>query len=282
MKSTYCLQVIFLVTVLSCAMMADDVPDETDDDLVIDLSAYGTRLYGVPQKSAGEALQKWQRAEKAQTKKSEVRSNPEEVGPYVEGDILVPSSTGAGGRNGMVAESYRWRDAIVPFEITGSFDARTMDLIEKAITAYHENTCIKFTPRSHTDLDYVSIQSTSTGCWSSVGRTGGRQIVNLQSPGCTTKVGTIMHELMHAIGFLHEQNREERDDFVVVQLENVRKGYEINFAKAAAGTASGFGVGYDYGSVMHYSEGAFSVNEQPTIKTKVNNKSNEQSNKMKV
>lgn len=258
---------IFLITVLSCALAEDSGND--DDDFVIDLSAYGTRLYGVPQKSAGEELKKWQRAEKDQTKKSGVRPNPEELGPYVEGDILIPSTKGAGGRNGMVAESYRWHNAIMPFEIMGSFDARSMDLIEKAITAYHDNTCIKFTPRSHTDLDYISIQSSSSGCWSSVGRTGGRQIVNLQSPGCTTKVGTIIHELMHAAGFLHEQNREERDDFVHVRMENVRKGYEINFEKAAAGTSSGFGVAYDYGSVLHYSEGAFSVNDQPTIKTKV-------------
>lgn len=140
-----------------------------------------------------------------------------------------------------------------------------MQTIKTAIAAYHKNTCIKFVPRKDTDKDYVSIQASPSGCWSSVGRTGGQQIVNLQSPGCLVKVGTAIHELMHAVGFLHEQNRPERDEFVAIQYENVQKGAEVNFAKAKGGTSNGFGVGYDYGSIMHYSMNAFSSNGQATI-----------------
>ena len=46
-------------------------------------------------------------------------------------------------------------------------------------------------------------------------------------------------------------------------------GTENNFEKASALTTSAFGVGYDYGSVMHYSANAFSKNGQPTIVPKV-------------
>lgn len=145
-----------------------------------------------------------------------------------------------------------------------------MDLIERAINEYHKNTCIKFIPRRSTDKDFIVIQSDSTGCWSSVGRVGGRQIVNLQSPGCVSKLGTVIHELLHVAGFLHEQNREERDRFVTIKMNNVKSGYEVNFSKAKAGETSGFGVTYDYGSVMHYSAKAFSKNNQPTIVAKTN------------
>lgn len=62
------------------------------------------------------------------------------------------------------------------------------------------------------------------GCWSSVGRIGGRQELNLQSPGCLTKKGTVEHEMMHALGFLHEQNRWERDKHVTVNYDNVQDG----------------------------------------------------------
>lgn len=148
-----------------------------------------------------------------------------------------------------------------------------MDMIERALIQYHQNTCIKFIPRRPSDRDYISIESGSTGCWSSVGRIGGKQVVNLQSSGCVSKIGTVIHELLHAIGFLHEQNREERDKFVIIRTNNIRSGYEINFDKAKSGSTSGFGVGYDYGSVMHYSPTAFSKNAQPTIEAKV--KSNE-------
>lgn len=143
-----------------------------------------------------------------------------------------------------------------------------MDMIERALIQYHQNTCIKFVPRRPTDRDYISIESGSSGCWSSVGRTGGKQIVNLQSPGCVKKIGTVIHELLHALGFLHEQNREERDKFVIIRAQNIESGYEPNFDKAKSGTTSGFGVGYDYGSVMHYSSTAFSKNGQRTIEAK--------------
>lgn len=107
------------------------------------------------------------------------------------------------------------------------------------------------------------------------------------------KIGTVIHELMHASGFLHEQNRAERDAYVTINWRNVRAGiviffgvYKINmsneitqsialigtennFEKASAQTTSAFGVGYDYGSVMHYSSGAFSQNGQPTIVPRV-------------
>jgi Astacin (Peptidase family M12A) len=147
-------------------------------------------------------------------------------------------------------------------------DAYNMDTIERALIEYHSKTCIRFVPRRASDRDYISIESGSSGCWSSVGRIGGKQVVNLQTPGCVSKIGTVIHELLHVLGFLHEQNREERDGFVIIKKNNIKSGYEINFAKAKAGETTGFCVNYDYGSVMHYSPTAFSKNGQPTIEAK--------------
>lgn len=239
-------------------------PIDEDDGDGIDLTQYGDRIYGSPDPHSGKNLIEWERTKSG---------NPEEMGAYLEGDILFPidQSTKSNGRNGIVGQSYRWANGIVPFEITGNFDAQSMNLIEKAINSYHQNTCIKFMKRTSTDRDYISIQSSATGCWSSVGRVGGKQVVNLQSPSCTTLVGTIVHEFMHTVGFFHEQSREERDQFVTIMTGNIRRGYEENFKKNAKGTSSGQGVGYDYGSVMHYSEMAFSGNGKPTIQTKVGN-----------
>lgn len=98
-----------------------------------------------------------------------------------------------------------------------------MDLIEQAINVYHNKTCLKFKPRMG-EADYVRITTSSTGCWSSVGRIGGRQDVNLQTPGCLKRIGTVLHELMHAAGFLHEQNRHERDNYVEIVWKNIKNG----------------------------------------------------------
>ena len=63
-------------------------------------------------------------------------------------------------------------------------------------------------------------------CWSSVGRqywmTGVGQLLSL-GPGCNHK-GTIMHEMMHAVGFWHEQSRPDRNLYVEVLWENIQEG----------------------------------------------------------
>lgn len=235
------------------------LPTTDDDGGAIDLTEYGLR-FANPDVKTGEAVKNWKPTDE---------TNPEELGSYTEGDILFPMNHSTNSRNGMVGQSYRWQNAVIPYEIVGSFDARSLNTIEQAINVYHKQTCIKFQRRTAKDRDYITIQNSANGCWSSVGRVGGAQTVNLQSPACTTKVGTVLHEFMHTAGFLHEQNREERDNYIDVIYPNIMRGYEGNFIKAQKGMTSGQGVGYDYGSVMHYSANAFSTNGQPTIRTKV-------------
>lgn len=141
--------------------------------------------------------------------------------------------------------------------------------IVRAFQEYHKSTCVKFVPRLASDKDYISIENKAAGCSSMIGRIGGRQAVNLQSPDCFTYFGTVLHELMHAVGFKHEQNREERDDFIVIKTNNIERGRERNFDKAKPGETINFGAKYDFASVMHYSNVAFSRNGQPTIEAKV-------------
>lgn len=59
-------------------------------------------------------------------------------------------------------------------------------------------------------------------CWSQVGKRGGKQQLSLGS-GCENK-GRAIHELMHALGFLHEQSRQDRDEHVIILYQNIQDG----------------------------------------------------------
>ncbi len=81
--------------------------------------------------------------------------------------------------------------------------------------------------------------------------------------------GTIMHEMIHALGFHHEQSRANRDEYVEILLQNVQPGMEGNFRKLNKDQATAFGVAYNQQSIMHYGPKAFSKNMNPTMKAKV-------------
>lgn len=76
----------------------------------IDLSQYGRSIFGEPDNSTGERLANYHTENSTQ--------NPEELGSYLEGDILMPIGQA---RNGLSANAARWPNAIIPYEIRGNF-----------------------------------------------------------------------------------------------------------------------------------------------------------------
>ncbi|EDV93000.1 GH18521 [Drosophila grimshawi] len=230
-------------------------PSVPNED-IIDLSFYGAALYGKPDRGLT--------AERVSNFSAETDNvNPEELGSYLEGDILIPQVTM---RNGVANYSLRWPNGVIPYEIRGSFNAYELSSIREAMNDYHLFTCIRFVPHNN-ESDFVIISDDGSGCWSTVGRKGGQQIVNLQTPGCFRRPGTVIHELMHAVGFLHEQSRMERDDFVIIMPQNIRPRNLRNFRRVNKTAA--FGVKYDFDSVMHYSSRAFSLNGEQTMVARV-------------
>ncbi len=61
----------------------------------------------------------------------------------------------------------------------------------------------------------------------------------------------IVHELMHAVGFWHEQSRPDRDEYILINWSNVMDGYENEF-RSRTDSIDMMNLGYDYASIMHY------------------------------
>ncbi|XP_034412594.1 high choriolytic enzyme 2-like [Cyclopterus lumpus] len=115
-------------------------------------------------------------------------------------------------------------------------------------------------PSRSSDRDWLSIAS-QNGCYFFVGRREGKQVVSLARRGCLYH-GTVQHELLHALGFNHEQPCINTFIFLKNYSSCYFPGMEHNFRKIATLNQ---GTPYDYGSVMQYHKYAFSKNNQPTM-----------------
>ncbi|XP_020510138.2 low choriolytic enzyme [Labrus bergylta] len=156
----------------------------------------------------------------------------------------------------------KWSDGkvYIPYYITNHFSSREKAIITRGLESFSSFSCIRFRPSRSDDRDWLQIES-QNGCWSYVGRSGGKQVVSLARSGCLYH-GTVQHELLHALGFNHEQTRSDRDNHIQVLLHNVVSGMQHNFNKIATLNQ---GTPYDYNSVMQYHKYAFSRNNQPTM-----------------
>ncbi|XP_053257938.1 astacin-like metalloendopeptidase [Podarcis raffonei] len=148
----------------------------------------------------------------------------------------------------------------IPYVISYKYDESSVKILKGAFEDFSKFTCIKFVPYSN-QRDFIAIAPLS-GCFSSVGRIGGMQVVSL-APACLRKgKGVALHELMHVVGFWHEHSRADRDKYISISWDEILTGFEINFMKS---WNTNMLVDYDYSSVMHYGRNAFSMSGSPTI-----------------
>ncbi|KAE8278751.1 Low choriolytic enzyme [Larimichthys crocea] len=181
----------------------------------------------------------------------------------LDGDVLIPRT-----RNAMKCfrepRACLWPKSAngnveIPFLISEKYDRAERNTILTAMKDFASKTCIRFIPRT-TQRRHISIEP-RLGCFSLLGYVGGRQVVSLQKFGCVTH-GITQHELLHSMGFYHEQSRSDRDQYVRINWDNIRTSYLSNFKKE---DTNNLNTPYDYSSIMHYGRTAFGKHGSETI-----------------
>ncbi|XP_064612390.1 MAM and LDL-receptor class A domain-containing protein 1-like isoform X2 [Liolophura sinensis] len=175
----------------------------------------------------------------------------------MEGDILMDVR-----RNAVRDHDAIWMSRVVPYTLDESYSPDVRHEIHLALTEFENLTCIKFKPVED-EVDFIRITPLK-GCFSPVGRKGGPQDVSIGT-GCNNK-GTIMHEIMHALGFWHEHSRPDRDHYIEIMWDNIAEDHKHNFNKFDFDEIDTLGAPYDYGSIMHYAANTFAADRSvPTI-----------------
>jgi hypothetical protein len=167
----------------------------------------------------------------------------------LDGDIMLDEVLDAPPKPHMRAafvKNKKWVGGVVPYTIGAGFDATRTAQIQAAIKDWNDNTPFWLTPRGN-QADYVEFTN-SDKCWSEIGRVGGKQVI-LLGTGCGTS--TIIHEIGHAVGFFHEQARQDRDNFINIDYGNVKADKKGDFDKYTAANGEDWGP-YEVESIMHY------------------------------
>ena len=155
-----------------------------------------------------------------------------------------------------------WPRGRIPYKfatVRFRFSSAEKKQVRKAIREFHRKTCIRFYKRRRNERDFIKIVKVSEdgdrdSCSSYVGRIGGAQEITL-GPSCYDK-STIIHELMHALGFYHEHSRRESRDYVTVRgyipgIPNSNIDVHRKHHPVVRNSP------YDICSIMHYGKSAF-------------------------
>ncbi len=142
-----------------------------------------------------------------------------------------------------------WKGAEIAYSFDPSF--RNPERVQRVIAYFNQFTPVRFVPWTDQKDSIVFTPGEVPLCLSYVGRIGGHQPIYLDDR-CFDR--EITHEIMHALGFIHEHSRPDRDQFIRVNWSRIEEDKQSQFEVAPESMASPQkGRPFDYQSVMIYS-----------------------------
>uniref|UniRef100_A0A0N4ZD85 Metalloendopeptidase n=1 Tax=Parastrongyloides trichosuri TaxID=131310 RepID=A0A0N4ZD85_PARTI len=146
--------------------------------------------------------------------------------------------------------------------------------IQNALNNIQNLTCLNFTKADKLDPGEEGLKFVHDYgiCGSYVGKSSYSfpHVVYLTT-GCSETIGSIQHEIFHALGVQHTHSRSDRDKYIEIKKENFLEyeDFEENILeKNNKNNYKSYNTLYDFNSILHYKNDAWSKNGKKTIVAK--------------